>query len=200
MRRCQDGHSDDPEADGRKSVDLARRALQSASDDPHVLASAAMPLAYFGEDIGATIALVDRALMLNPNSARSWYLSGVLRWWAGQPDLAIEHVETAVRFSPRIEVFGASFVTGSALFLSGRLDEAVPKLLSAIQRDKLYPEPYRHLAACYAHMGRRDDAGEIVARLRAITPIVMPSFSQFRNSEQRELLLSGLRLAAGEPE
>jgi adenylate cyclase len=198
MRRCQDGHSDDAEADGRKSVDLARRSIQAATDDPHVLASAAMPLAYFGEDIGATIVLVDRSLTLNPNSARSWYLSGVLRWWAGQPDLGIEHVETAVRFSPRIEVFGASFVTGSALFLTGRLDEAVPKLLSAIQRDKLYPEPYRHLGACYAHMGRLEDAREIVARLRAISSIVVPSFFQFRNIEHRELLLSGLRLAMDE--
>jgi hypothetical protein len=36
------------------------------------------------------------------------------------------------------------------------------------------------------------------ARLRAITPLVVQSVAQFRNPEDRELILSGLRLAAGE--
>jgi len=45
---------------------------------------------------------------------------------------------------------------------------------------------------------RLDEAREIVAKLRAITPQVMPSDLPFRKSEDRELLLSGLRLATGE--
>jgi adenylate cyclase len=57
---------------------------------------------------------------------------------------------------------------------------------------------YRLLASCYAHMGRLDEAREIVRRLRAITPVVVPSVIPYRNPEHRELLLSGLRLAAGE--
>ena len=48
-------------------------------------------------------------------------------------------------------------------------------------------------------MGRRDDAQEIIRRLRAITPVVIPDASFLRNPEHRELILSGLRLAAGEP-
>jgi hypothetical protein len=47
-------------------------------------------------------------------------------------------------------------------------------------------------------MGRLNEAREIVARLRAITPVVIPDASFLRNPEHRELLLSGLRLAAGE--
>ena len=47
-------------------------------------------------------------------------------------------------------------------------------------------------------MGRLDDARDMVERLRAITPVVMPDASPFRNPEHRELFLSGLRLAAGE--
>jgi adenylate cyclase len=81
---------------------------------------------------------------------------------------------------------------------SRRFDEAVPKLLLAIQDDPSFPQPYRYLAACYAHMGRLDDAREIVTRLRAITSVVIPDASHFRNPEHRELLVSGLRLAAGE--
>ena len=84
------------------------------------------------------------------------------------------------------------------LFRSRRFDEAVPKLLLAIQDDPTHPQPYRYLAACYAQMGRLDDAREIVARLRAITSVVIPEASFLRNAEHRELFLSGLRLAAGE--
>ena len=48
-------------------------------------------------------------------------------------------------------------------------------------------------------MGRLDEARAIVGRLRAITPLVVPSELPERNPDHRELLLSGLRLAAGEP-
>jgi hypothetical protein len=49
-------------------------------------------------------------------------------------------------------------------------------------------------------MGRLDEARAIVAKLRAITPQVMPPSSvvELRNPEDRELFLSGLRLASGE--
>jgi hypothetical protein len=48
-------------------------------------------------------------------------------------------------------------------------------------------------------MGRLDEAREIVTRLKEITPFVVPTFVMFRKPEHRELFLSGLRLAAGEP-
>jgi tetratricopeptide (TPR) repeat protein len=155
-------------------------------------------LAYFGEDVGAMMALVDRAVALNPSFARGWYISGALRIFAGEPDIAMEHLDTSLRLSPRAR-FGTAFnVIGVAHFLSRRFDQAVPKFLLAIQENPNYPTPYRFLAACYAHMGRVDEAREIVNRLRAITPLVVPSTTALRNVEHRELLLSGLRLAAGE--
>ena len=169
-----------------------------AGDDPGILANAALALAYFGEDIGAMVALVDRALGLNPNFARGWYISGVLRNWAGQPDIAIEHLEASLRLSPRARVGNSLAGIGAAHFLSRRFDEAVPKLLLAIQDSPSFTHPYRVLAACYAHMGRLDEAREIFERLCTITRGAVPSTTPYRNLEHRELFLSGLRLAAGE--
>jgi adenylate cyclase len=194
-RLCLDGRSGDPGTDCRIGADLARRALQVAGDDPGILANAALALAYFGEDIGAMMALVDRALTLNPSFARGWHISGTLRLWAGQPDLAIEHVEASLRLSPRARVGMAFSLLGAAHFISRRFEEAVPKLLLAIQEDPNYPPPYRSLAACYAHMGRLEEARDTIARLRSITPVVMPDVSVLRDAEYRELYLSGLRLA-----
>jgi adenylate cyclase len=197
-RLLLDGRSENREADRLKGGAFARRALEVAGGDPSILAHAAQALAYFGEDIGAMMALVDRALALNPNYARGWLVSGILRYWAGQPNIAIEHAEASLRLSPRARVGTLLEVIGTAHFLCRRFDEAVPKLLLAIQEDPSFPDPYRYLAACYAQVGRLGDAREIVERLRAITSAVIPDVSRLRNPEHREFFLSGLRLAAGE--
>ena len=200
MRLCVDGTSTDPEADSRKGAGYARRALRVAGDDPGVIANAAFALASFGENIGAMMALVGRALALNPNFARGWLVSGTLRLWAGEPDTAIEHAEASLRLSPLVRVGTSSLVIGAAHFASRRFDEAVPKLLLAIQEDPGFPLPHCCLAACYAHMGRLEEARAIVERLRTISPAVVPDASFLRNPEHRELFLSGLRLAIGEAE
>jgi adenylate cyclase len=87
---------------------------------------------------------------------------------------------------------------GEAHFFSRRFDEAAANLLASLERAPSFPITYRVLASCYAHMGRRDEAREIVRRLRAITPVVVESAIRYRNPEHRELFLSGLRIAAGE--
>jgi TolB-like protein/class 3 adenylate cyclase len=198
MRLCVDGTSTDREADRRKGADYAHRALRAAGDDPGVLANAAFALAHFGEDLDAMKALADRALSINPNYARGWYVSGNIRRWAGDLNAAIEHFEAALRLSPTGHIGAVLDYIGVALFLSRRFEEALPKLLQSIQADTGRTVPYRYLAACYAHLGRLDEARATLARLRAITPQVMPSTAHWRNSEHRELLLSGMRLAMDE--
>jgi TolB-like protein len=195
FRLVFDGHSEDPYADGRKAVDLARRSLRVGREDPAAMAHAANVLMYFGEDSDTMIALVDRALSLSPSFARGWYISGTMRIWTGQTETGVAHVERSLHLSPRIRVGWVVSVIGIAHFLTRRFDEAVPRFLLSIQEDPSYPDPYRFLAACYAHMGRLSDAADIINRLRTITPVVLPSADHLRVAEQRELFLSGLRLA-----
>ena len=61
----------------------------------------AFVLGYFGEDIDTVIALADRALELNPSYADGWYYSGVLRNWAGHPELALKRFAKYLRLKPR---------------------------------------------------------------------------------------------------
>ena len=192
------GWVEEAETSHRKACDLARKALEVGENDPGVLANASFALARFGEEVGAMMGLIDRALALNPSFARGWYVSGTLRLWAGQPDLAIEHLETSLRLSPRERIGEPLVGMGTAYFFKRQFDEAASKLLLSIQDNPGSPPPYRFLAACYAHMGRLDEARAIVAKLRAITPLVVPSDLPFRNPADRKLFLSGLRLAAGE--
>ena len=73
-------------------------------------------------------------------------------------------------------------------------------LLRSLQEHAGGAPSYRFLAACYAHLGRLDEAQEMVARLRALTDEVVPSATHWRNPDHRELFLTGLRLAMGETE
>ena len=198
QRLVYDNRSEDPAADRLRGTAFARQALAVAGDDPGILTNAAVALAGFGEDIEAMMALLDRALAFNPNYARGWHISGVLRSWAGQPEMAIAHAETALRLSPRARIGTSLLIIGSSHFFMRRFDAAASKLRLAIQEDASFPEPHRFLAACYGHMGLLDDARDIVVRLRAITSVVMPDVSVLRNADHGELLLSGLRLAVAQ--
>jgi hypothetical protein len=86
---------------------------------------------------------------------------------------------------------------GVAHFFNRQFEDALAKLLVSLE-ELPWPLTYRFLAACYAHMGRLNEAREIVSRLRVITPVVISNVIPYRNPEHAELFLSGLRLAAGE--
>jgi adenylate cyclase len=180
------------------ALELARRALRAAPEDPEVLAAGAYVLGIHGEDIAVAISLVDRALALNPSFARGWLGSGLLRAFAGNPDLALEHFTTFQRLDPSERFPAALTAVATALFFKRRFNEAAAKLLQSLELAPDFAITHRLLASCYAHLGQIGEAQEIVGRLRAITPVVVPRVIPFRNSEHRELFLSGLRLAAGE--
>src|SRR5215472_3144606 len=72
------GWTNDVAANQHEGVELARRALTAAGDDPGVLGNVAYVLAYFGEDIAAAMALIDRSLELNPSFAQGWARSAWL--------------------------------------------------------------------------------------------------------------------------
>ena len=193
------GWTDAPDSNRHTGLDLARRALRVAADDPDVLARAGFLLGHFGEDIDAAIGLLNRALALRPSFARGWFWSGNLRLFAGQPDLAIEHFERCRRLSPRDPV-GPRCLTGiaTAHFFNRRFDDAINLLLVSLEELSSYAPTYRFLAASYAHLGRLGEASAIVARLRRITRYVETDSRWFRNVENRHLILSGLRRAIGD--
>jgi adenylate cyclase len=192
------GWADDGEANRNTAVDLARQALRITVDEPDILAQTAFVLAYFGDDIKACSSLAERALELNPSSSYAWLCSGWIKLYAGQPGAAIEHFHSHFRLNPRGPRGTVLLGIGFAHLFEQRFEEAVTALQASLQLLPSISWAYAALASCYAQMGRLGDARAMVERLRAITPHAMPSVALFRNPEHRELLLSGLRVAAGE--
>jgi adenylate cyclase len=89
---------------------------------------------------------------------------------------------------------------GLAYLFKRQFQEATAKLLLAIQDHPGFPSSYRHLAVCYAHLGRLDEARATITKLRTLTPMLVRGDIPFRDPMDGELYLSGLRLAAGETE
>jgi adenylate cyclase len=73
----------------------------------------------------------------------------------------------AVKPRPRFSILRVWFTR--------RFEEARATLLRSVQESPGWVPNYRFLAACCAQMGRLDEAREIVQRLRALTPLVVPS-------------------------
>ena len=198
-RRRIDGYVEDPQSAQHRAASLAEQALALAGDDPGVLANVALVLGDDGDaEISSPISLIDRSLALNAGSARAWYISGLLRVMAGECDRAIEHSRTSLRLGPRGPVGVPLYVMGLAYFFSSRFGEAAEQLALSVRAYPGWPPPLRALAACYAHMGRLEDARAVIEQLRAVGPVAASEVNRYRRAEHRELLLSGLRLAAGE--
>jgi adenylate cyclase len=192
-QRAWSGWTDNIERERERAVELARRALDCAGDDANVVFTACGALANFGGDIGILSGLVDKALARNPSSALGWLWSGWMRVWTGDAALAIEHFETSMRLDP-LSTRRAFHLTGIGIaqFFQHRYEAAAATLEASLHEVPSYPTTARFLAACYAHMGRFDEAKELIARLGGapLTP--------FGNPDHQELFLSGLRLARGE--
>jgi tetratricopeptide (TPR) repeat protein len=104
---------------------LARRAIELGRDDAVALTRGGHALAHFVGDLDASIALLDRALMLDPNLASAWFLGGFLRALRGDPDQAIEFFERAMRFSPLDpEMFRMQAGMAIAHLFAGRFESA----------------------------------------------------------------------------
>lgn len=195
---CTAGWADDAEATRQKAIRLARLAVRNAGADAATLARAAWILSSLGEDIDVAMALMDQSLHLNPSFADGWRWSGWLRLWAGLPDAAIDHFERSRRLNPLAPGGGTLMAIGVAHFFARRLEQARTVLLQSLQEHPGWVPTNRFLAACCAHLGQLDEAKVIVERLRGMTSVVLPTADHWRDPQQREFYLSGLRLAMRE--
>jgi tetratricopeptide (TPR) repeat protein len=183
---------------------LARLAVELGRDDAVALTRGGHALAHLTGDLDGGIALIDRAVLLNPNLAPAWYLGGALRALRGETDAAMEHLARAVRLSPLDpEMFRMQVGMALANFFSGRFDAAsawaekalgnLPSLLVAVAL----------LAASHALAGRIDEALQAMQRLRVLDPSLrisnLKDWLPIHRPEDLARFADGLRLA-GLPE
>jgi len=191
------GWSDDPQTHRRRGIDLARRAVDVGGDDANVLAMAANVMSGLDGDLDKAISLADRAMALNPGASRVWLQAAILLLLRGEPNRAIQQLETALRLdplSPRRAV-NRLFI-GIARFQESRFAEALAPLKEAVEQVRS-PLAIAYLAAVYGHLGQAREARAALARYRerASAPLEKVAFGR---REDRRLFLDGIALAEGE--
>ncbi len=183
---------------------LARRAVELGKDDAVALTRGGHALAHFVGDLDMSIALLDRALALDPNLAAAWFLGGFLRTERGDPDGAIDYFARAMRFSPLDpEMFRMQAGMALAHLFAKRFDAAVSWAEKAHRELPSFLMVVAIIAASHALAGRLDEARQTTGRLRQLDPAFrissLSDWLPIRRAEDLATFADGLR-QAGLPE
>jgi TolB-like protein/DNA-binding SARP family transcriptional activator len=188
----------------REAERLARLAARLGPDNAAALSVAGFVIASVAKDFYMALALVDRALVLNPNLVNAWYLSGWVRVLNGEPEVALEHFSRAERLSP-FDPFkwGCHLGVAYAHFIAGRDNEALSSVEHCLKDMPNFRPALLVVAASSAFLGRTDRAKTTITRIRELEPnrciSQLRERMPFRHSTQIARLIDGLR-RAGLPE
>jgi TolB-like protein/class 3 adenylate cyclase len=169
--RKMNGWMIEPARDIAETKRLAGRASSLGKDDAVALSFGGHALVYVASEVEAGAALVDRALVLNPNLAAAWTASGWVRTVLGDTDAMIEHMARAMRLSPLDPLkFSMQAVTALGHFFAGRFSDAASWAEKAVQEQPNFLITLRAAAASYASAGRSEDAHKAIARALQLDP------------------------------
>ena len=204
VRRKTNGWVTDRAQEIAETTRLARRAADLGRNDAVALCSAGVALALVLGDLDDGDALIDRALVLNPNLALAWLQSSWVKVWLGESEVAIERAARAMRLSPNDpQIFNMQAGTAAAHFFAGRYAEALSWAEMSIRGQPDYFLSTFVAAASAALAGNDTVAKKVMARLCQIMPELRISnlrdYVPIRRSEDLERWVEGFR-KAGLPE
>ncbi|HKU98322.1 MAG TPA: winged helix-turn-helix domain-containing protein, partial [Vineibacter sp.] len=124
--RVSQSFSDGAAAEAEEAIRLGEAALALAPDEPAVLAQVGMLFAYRVHRLDAAVVLARRAVEHHPNSALTRSAAGWVHLFADEPEVAIPHLEEALRLDPLDPSAGEPLACMSfAHLVAGRPDVAV---------------------------------------------------------------------------
>ena len=191
------GGSDDPQSHRQRALQLARRAAAAGSDDAQALAFAANVLINLEAKPDTALPLIERAMVLNAGAEIVWMQAGILRLNMGEPELAIGHLETALRLDPLSPMrSGVRMFVGVALSMQGRFEEAYAVLNEIVQIVPSAVAPGALASVC-GHLGRIEEAREALALYAKRSSVPVDRHVRGR-PQHRKRFIDGIALARGE--
>jgi TolB-like protein/class 3 adenylate cyclase len=184
---------------------FAREAIRYGKDDGFSLAWGGMGLACVARntaELKEGNAFIEQALVVNRNLARSWNLSGWVKTWLDEPEIAIQHLERAMRLSPLDFAFHAmEAATAFAHLRAGRYAEATVWAEKALRDQPNNTDALAALSIANSLTGDLDKAQAAMKRLLQLAPgrRISNFFAPHTPAERRALIGDALR-KAGMPE
>lgn len=194
------GGWDTPEQDAIEASQLARRAAEFGREDSVALGTAGISLAWVAGSVEEGALLVEKAVRLNPNFAWGWVFSTWINVWLGRPDLALEHLDRALRLSPH-DPMSLTYQSAAACahFFNDEYEEAWSCARAALQDRPDYALPKCIGAACGMLAGRASEATDVMANLRKLMPNLrisnLKEFFPLRLPQDLEKFATALGLA-----
>lgn len=177
-----------------RGIELAARAVEL--DGRLALAHAAMCWALLWQgDHDAAIIEGRIAIKLDPNDVVALERLALCHNLAGDPESALPLIEHARRLNPAQTY---NFSHGLAMFILGDYEMAISLLGRDFEENPNFLPPGLYLASSQALSGRLEEAGATVERINRISPgykLASDSRTQFRNPEDRNRFINGLRRA-----
>jgi len=197
------GHVSDAEI--AEALSLARTAIETGKDDAEALWMAGNVISFLGGEHATAAGVIERGLVLNPNSALGWFASGAVSYRQNRPDRAIEAYQRAMRLSP-LDPLVHYFAGGLAMahVIAGRYEEAIEWADRSLRELPRYESALRNRVVACAQLGRIAEARHWLGRLLEITPgLTIARYKALYNAthprEMLDLYVEGLR-KAGVPE
>jgi adenylate cyclase len=179
---------------------LFRLAISVDENDPEALARLGRQTAYATSDYETAEDMADKAVAINPNSAKLWDQRGWVYTYSGKPTEAISSFERAIRLSPLDPMIYETLTgMGFALAALRRFEDAVAVCKRAARQNQKFSSTYRCLASALAQLGRDAEAREAAEHLLKLDPDFRMSKFVSGRPTKNDLYIEGLRMA-GLPE
>lgn len=169
----------------RAALPLAREVLDANPEDPLALAYCGHYIAYVGGETRRGLTALQRAKVLNPNSATVAMLLGWVHNYLSENEAAIAELRRARRISPLHPDIGVITAgIGNALFQMGKIDEAAAQYEQALSEYPEFATIHLGLMAIYWALGRKEESARMAEILRRKAPDT--TISGFRKNRPQD--------------
>ena len=158
------------EYDAAQAMRSARKAVELDSEDANARVTLGR-IYRMARNPEAAVSENKMAIELNPSLAEAYHGLGSSLAHSGRAREAVPYLETAIRLSPRDDLIGTFHVRlALAHLLLENHDQAVEIGQRAVRLRGTMANGYAYLAAALGHLGRIEDAEEILKELEAAEP------------------------------
>ena len=193
VRGARYGFTENPQNTRERALKLAQNTvkLNESSAQAHtILARTYYELKQFSKSISA----YKKAIELEPNNPRGYHVGWAL-CYSGRPQEAIPYFNAGIRLNPKDWIPRLGFATVN--IYSGKYESAIPHLKEALEINSNYFRLHLDLAACYAALGRDNEAkAEAQYVIKAAPDFSVETYIErlpVKNPEEIKLYIDALR-------
>jgi adenylate cyclase len=153
-----------------EAIRYAQLAARLANEDAFALARSAHVLAFLGREYEQTDAMIEQAVVLNPNLAVVWFSRGWISIMRGEPERAIESFDRVMRLSP-LDPLRRGIWYGNACAYNAlhRYDDGCTSAMRAVQ-DNLDTHSLGAFIMNAVPAGRIAEAQDALGQLKKLRP------------------------------